>query len=711
MNYISCLQVCYKESFGYLQNIFIMASPGQRCGSCGHVMAAFDLHKKCACCRDKKMGDDPCVQGQRCDLCDSFSESQKGMLATPQYQIRKDKKAGTLVSPSKVTVVGPVEDQVDFQMAPDAAHAQERVFTVASPAAQASVGDFVSRQDLELLNNQLEEKFARFEALLSRTNIFSTPKMPVSTIQAPISDTPFINPSPDPGATGPVRPPGQELEVSPAVKKHKGKSKHKKAVKPAASAGSSSQIASDPIPPLKTVVPGPGLQDLEQPEETVTSVTSLGSSSQPVITGTQPSSGSTSFAPDSFTQPDPALSDEEPLPDRSDKDSGEEGELSDSEVVERNEEMNYRETVRSVRSFLGWSHIPDFEAAVGDTDNRSDNPWKGKHPRRTGKVSVELPADDWLCYKMEKLNTWAAEGYPSWAQEAAGLKQDQFIRAPKSQAKWYTQSRIKQDGNQRPGRTIYGWSGSEARLNSQFSCIAKISSYPSSGPASRPISQEILRRWEQCAREGSLITNHAAGFNRCVSEIQDKMNQHISFLNSTIVKGKAPKEVTDAVKDLKDLSAFHSSISVALGTAFQHLADSLFVQLANFILLRRDSYLEYVRPGLKPDTWNKLRNAPLFTYGLFPDDVLAVAEQDIQKHESNRSAPGPGSGTYQHSKKHQFRYQPYDKKDSRQSGFSSSQTQQPWRQFSGRGRGKNRGRGGSSSTYYSKPARGSKPYK
>ena len=130
-----------------------MASPGQRRGSCGHVMAAFDLHKKCARCRDKKMGDDPCVKGQRCDLCDSFSESQKGMLATPQYQIRKDKKAGTLVSPSKVTVVGPVEDQTDFQMPPDAAHAQEGVFTGASPAAQASVGDFVSRQDLELLNN------------------------------------------------------------------------------------------------------------------------------------------------------------------------------------------------------------------------------------------------------------------------------------------------------------------------------------------------------------------------------------------------------------------------------------------------------------------------------------------------------------------------------------------------------------------------------
>ena len=167
-----------------------MASPGQRRGSCGHVMAGFDLHKKCARCRDKMVGDDPCVKGQDCELCDTLSDSQKGMLATPQYQIRKDKKAGILISPSKVTVVGPVEDQDEIEMSPDAAHAQGRVVTGAFPVSdQTSPGDFVSRQDFELLNNQLDEKFARFEALLTRTNIFSTPKMPVSTSQAPISDT------------------------------------------------------------------------------------------------------------------------------------------------------------------------------------------------------------------------------------------------------------------------------------------------------------------------------------------------------------------------------------------------------------------------------------------------------------------------------------------------------------------------------------------
>ena len=45
------------------------------------------------------------------------------------------------------------------------------------------------------------------------------------------------------------------------------------------------------------------------------------------------------------------------------------------------------------------------------------------------------------------------------------------------------------------------------------------------------------------------------------------MGEHINFLQDVIVKGKAPKEVTDALKELKDLSAFHTSVSTALGTS------------------------------------------------------------------------------------------------------------------------------------------------
>ena len=68
-----------------------MASPGQHRGNCGHIMAAFDGHKKRARCRDKKLGDDPCVKDQPCTICDSLTGQQRSMLSTPQYQIRKDK--------------------------------------------------------------------------------------------------------------------------------------------------------------------------------------------------------------------------------------------------------------------------------------------------------------------------------------------------------------------------------------------------------------------------------------------------------------------------------------------------------------------------------------------------------------------------------------------------------------------------------------------
>ena len=72
-----------------------MASPGenkgQRRGSCGHIMASFDNHDKCARCREKRVGEDPCVKDMLCQICDSFMEVQRDMLAAPTYSVRKDK--------------------------------------------------------------------------------------------------------------------------------------------------------------------------------------------------------------------------------------------------------------------------------------------------------------------------------------------------------------------------------------------------------------------------------------------------------------------------------------------------------------------------------------------------------------------------------------------------------------------------------------------
>ena len=211
--------------------------------------------------------------------------------------------------------------------------------------------------------------------------------------------------------------------------------------------------------------------------------------------------------PDEIDFDDPLVS-----TDHSDYD---EGEIS-SDTVERSdqtEEMNYRETVRSIRSFMGWTHIPDFESDLNEPD-KSNNPWKGKNPKRPARISVDMPPDDWLCQKLERLNTVVAKGYPSRAQDSAGLKRDQFLKVPKSQARWYQMYTIKQDGPHRPGKKLFSWHNTEAKLNSLFPRITKASAYPAAGPPSRPISQEYLRRWEKCARENSYIINSAAGFNR-----------------------------------------------------------------------------------------------------------------------------------------------------------------------------------------------------
>ena len=288
-------------------------------------------------------------------------------------------------------------------------------------------------------------------------------------------------------------------------------------------------------------------------------------------------------------------------------------------------------------------HIPVFESNVAAPDT-PNNPWKGKHPKKQARISVAMPPDDWLCQKLERLNTTVAEGYPSRAQDSAGLKREQFVKIPKSQSRWYQMHTIKLEGPHRPGKNLFSWSNTEVKVNSQFPRIIKTSSYSPAGPPSRPISQDYLCHWERCAREGSYIVNSAAGFNQCSSELQEGISNNVAFLSAKINKGKAPKEVTEALKDIKDYMAFHQNVSVVMGTALQHLADSLFVNLTNLVLIRRDSYLEHVKQGMKPDTWNLLRNAPVFVYGLFPDSVLCTAEQDITKFESAGVAPVPGPG-------------------------------------------------------------------
>ena len=93
------------------------------------------------------------------------------------------------------------------------------------------------------------------------------------------------------------------------------------------------------------------------------------------------------------------------------------------------EEHTYRETMKGIRAYVGWSGIPDLDSANTASD---DNPFSGPKAATPGKVSVQMPTEDWLCKKISKLNLTLVEGYPSRSSEAGGLLMDQFLRTAKS---------------------------------------------------------------------------------------------------------------------------------------------------------------------------------------------------------------------------------------------------------------------------------------
>ena len=295
------------------------------------------------------------------------------------------------------------------------------------------------------MSDKWAEQFARMEALLSRGNIFSTLVSAVKPIdtQPLISTTPFVPPATRP--TGSVKVP-VAVEKSVTQKKVDDKDKKKKShksrkhdkpvqdPKPSKTAdlkpdskpekrrdrsaspvwkhssvkGSHSPKAVSSYCPesVKQPVPHKGDSSLFSANPDATTVGRGSNSTTSMHTGHgQPSTGACAFPPDTGIEHYEQFSDDETF-DRSEGASvSDEGQLSDTtETPEQTEEMSYRETVRSVRSYMGWHHIPTFETTYLEPD-KSNNPWKGKNPRKPTRVSVAMPPDDWLCQKLERLNS------------------------------------------------------------------------------------------------------------------------------------------------------------------------------------------------------------------------------------------------------------------------------------------------------------------
>ena len=201
----------------------------------------------------------------------------------------------------------------------------------------------------------------------------------------------------------------------------------------------------------------------------------------------------------------------------------EEGDLSDNQDgdLDQNisEEQTYRETMWGIRSYMGGSHVPDI-----DSSNPSDdNPFAGPKAPAPSKVSVQMPTEDWLCRKLAKLNVTLVEGYPSRTSEAGGLLVDQFLRPAKSQARWYGNC----PGQKCEPPAVSSWNVGASKINSSYSRIACKAGMASTPPASRRISQDTLRRWEQTAREATVICNQTASFNRCMFKVQEDIRSQL----------------------------------------------------------------------------------------------------------------------------------------------------------------------------------------
>ena len=447
-------------------------------------------------------------------------------------------------------------------------------------------------------------------------------------------------------------------------------------------------------PPANVVRPDPFLKPVSQPlQVTDPAVDSPATdSSQPrpaarVSTSAQPAPAaretvqrqltsafdtSRKDSPSSSASDTDSLSSDQPpidiFPEEGELSDDPEGNLSDQEES-LSEEQSYRETMRGIHSYMNWEHIPDIDS--GST-TFEDNPFASPKVHTPGKVSVNLPTDGWLCRKMSRLNITLVQGYPTHTSEAGGLLRDQFVRPPKSQQKWYGfHANPKKDSEQ----TVSTWHTGSSRLNSTYLRIARQAGIATSPPMFRPISQENLRKWERSVRESTVICNHAAGFNRCLLKIQGNMNNQLKALRVES-KGKAAAKVTSSVDELQFLLDFSSSVCQAMAKSMEHLTEFVFVTMANTTLLRRDSYLAYLKAGVKADTLNALRIAPLHLDTLFLDSVIRKAEEDISSFEK-----GWSTSVYKGR-----RYHPYERQDSRP---NKQQERPAWKNLSRTQRRKN----------------------
>ena len=141
---------------------------------------------------------------------------------------------------------------------------------------------------------------------------------------------------------------------------------------------------------------------------------------------------------------------------------------------------------------------------------------------------------------------------------------DSFLKPAMSQNRWYGLY----PGKQTDSSPVASWHTGSTKLNSSFGRIARKNGSSSTPPASRRISQDIMRKWERSAREASVICNQTASFNRCLFKVQQEIQSQLKTIRSES-KGKASKKVSEASDELQFLMTFNNSITQGHGTSYR----------------------------------------------------------------------------------------------------------------------------------------------
>ena len=360
------------------------------------------------------------------------------------------------MDPSEVTLLGRVN--TDEPSSVESTPTKKKCSDSSPKSSKRRHSSKPTSDDLESLDGKWSDRFLRLEALLLSKS-FAVPVEPVKPSTVVTREHPFF----DPGASSSVVSAGLVTEGTvPSLVQTTGEAAQLSATQPPLGVPGTKAVQ-DVSKSATRPFQGPGTSDVAtQPLQ----APGAGTAAQPLHapgagTATQPLQAPGAGPEVLLTGNDPAQLDQSLPGGRTAEIAGESeseseldsepaspasanarGELpEDSTDQDLSEEANYRETIRGVRSFMGWHQIPDFDSASSSLD---DNPFASSRVKPTGKVSVKLLVDEWLCRKFERLNVTVAEGYPFRNTETGWLLRDQFVKPPRS-SKWYDMHTDKKD--------------------------------------------------------------------------------------------------------------------------------------------------------------------------------------------------------------------------------------------------------------------------